>query len=598
MPPEPVPADPGWDEDLAWLDRDPERECWLDRAREHDEPPQEEEYGDFEPFTAEELAEIREAVADELLAVEAAASGRRGPGQPGSARVFPGESSGPAAAFGPGMIFDVLPGCAQLAVAADAAAEDDDFVGVSEAELIGVMCAWDRVEAHAAARKLAVVAELSRRNPEPADAEFTADQVACALGESRFRADELTGTAGHLDTRLPGTRAALRDGVVSLGKARIMAAATSLLDEAEARAAEQEVLDRTGWLTPGSLRAAIARAVIEAAPGKARKRRETAARFARVERWAEDSGNAALAGRELPPDQVLAADERITARARELKAAGLAGGLDELRARALLDLLLGRDSRPRGSQPASTQPRTPGQPGPAPCGFASRVTLTAPLVTLTRLAGRPGELSGLGPADPWLTRDLATAAAQNPTTTWCLTVTDNQGHAVGHGCARPEPRSHRKRAGPGPPGETGFSFIPDSRDGPPGGYGTWRLRTPGPGPDLIVTIDPITTDPCDHRHQAKGHDPGARLRHLSQVRHATCTSPVCRRPAAQCDLEHNTPYEAGGRTCLCNTGPKCRHDHRLKQHPGWKVEQLPDGTFRWTTPAGRTYTTEATRYPV
>ena len=65
------------------------------------------------------------------------------------------------------MVFDVLPGCAQLAVAADAAAEDDGFAGVSEAELVGIMCAWDRVEAHAAARKLAVVAELSRRNPEP-----------------------------------------------------------------------------------------------------------------------------------------------------------------------------------------------------------------------------------------------------------------------------------------------------------------------------------------------------------------------------------------------------------------------------------------------
>ena len=28
------------------------------------------------------------------------------------------------------------------------------------------MCAWDRVEAHAAARKLAAVAEVFRRNPE------------------------------------------------------------------------------------------------------------------------------------------------------------------------------------------------------------------------------------------------------------------------------------------------------------------------------------------------------------------------------------------------------------------------------------------------
>ena len=236
MPLSPVPADPGPD-DLAWLDRDPERECWLDRAREHDDPPEpgEDEYEGYAPLTEQELAEIREAAADELLAVEAASAGRRGPGQPGSARVFPGESSSPAAAFGPGMVFDVLPGCAQLAVAADAAAEGDGFAGVSEAELVGIMCAWDRVEAHAAARKLAVVAELDRRNPAPEDAEFTADQIANALGESRFRAGELLGTAGHLDTHLPGTRAALRDGTVSLGKARIIAAATGLLDRGRGR---------------------------------------------------------------------------------------------------------------------------------------------------------------------------------------------------------------------------------------------------------------------------------------------------------------------------------------------------------------------------
>ena len=109
MPASPAPADPGRDDDLAWLDRDPmtaaEREASLDRLCEQDEGhlQDEDEYGDVEPFTAEELAEIREAAADELLAVEAATTGRRGPGQPGSARVFPGESSSPAAAFGPGM---------------------------------------------------------------------------------------------------------------------------------------------------------------------------------------------------------------------------------------------------------------------------------------------------------------------------------------------------------------------------------------------------------------------------------------------------------------------------------------------------------------
>ena len=51
-------------------------------------------------------------------------------------------------------------------------------------------------------------------------------------------------------------------------------------------------------------------------------------------------------GRELPPAEVLAADQRITAWARQLKAAGLDGDMDVLRARAYVDLLLGQDSRP------------------------------------------------------------------------------------------------------------------------------------------------------------------------------------------------------------------------------------------------------------
>src|SRR5256885_449287 len=126
MPPEQVPADPGWDEDLTWLDGDPELETWLDRAREHDEPPGEDE--EYAPLSVEELAEIEEAAADELLAVKAATTGRRGPGQPGSARAFPGESASPAAAFGPGMPLDVVPGSAGLAVAADAA-DDHGFAG-------------------------------------------------------------------------------------------------------------------------------------------------------------------------------------------------------------------------------------------------------------------------------------------------------------------------------------------------------------------------------------------------------------------------------------------------------------------------------------
>ncbi len=210
--------------------------------------------------------------------------------------------------------------------------------------------------------------------------------------------------------------------------------------------------------------------------------------------------------------------------------------------------------------------------------------------------------------DPDLARDLASAAARNPRSTWCATVADSQGHAIGHGCARSAPAtSCAKRDksgtpdGPDPPGGPGFSFTLTDTDqsGPPGGYGTWRFSTGIPGRrDLLIEIGPIPVGECDHRHEAKGHDPGVMLRHLAQVRHATCTGPGCRRPSTRVDFEHNIPYEAGGRSCLCNGNPKCRFDHGLKQDPRWKAEQLPSGAVRWTTPSGRQYATEPTRHPI
>ncbi len=611
----PAPADGGRDEDPAQRVSEPEdwqpvitcpdpmtEEEWLaslNATVREDEPPEDEE----EPLGEHGWAEIE-------------------------ART--------AAQFATGQPFDVIPGRAELAQFADeAAGADDSFTGASDDELLGVLRAWDRVEAHAAARKFAAVAELMRRRPAPGTlvegparipaecAEFTVCELVTVLALSRWDADGMLSFAYDLAVRLPGTRAAFTDGVVNQEKAEIIARATAVLTPEEAQEAEALVLGRAGRLTPSGLRSAIARAVIQVAPDKARKRREIAAKEARVERWAEVSGNAGLAGRELPAAQVLAADQKITAWARQLKKAGLEGSMDELRARAYLDMLLGTDSRPRQDNPGQdgTGPApggaAPGGPaaGAIPAGFAGKVNLIVTLATLLDLADRPGEVPGIGPIDPWVARDLARAAAQNPRTTFCVTVTDKDGHAIGHGCARPEPKNqqrqrekHRQpgpRDGPNPPSGIGardgpgFAFTATGQQGPPGGYGTWRLRTGVSGRrDLLVALDPIATGECDHRFEARGHDPGVKLRHLSQIRHATCTGPGCRRPSTQADFEHNIPYEAGGRSCLCNGGPKCRYDHRLKQHPKWKVEQLPDGTFRWITPSGRQYTTEPTRYPI
>ena len=451
---------------------------------------------------------------------------------------------------------------------------------------------------------------MFRRNPEdgfepgpgqmPAVVhEFTGDQLAYALGESRGQVGALLTVAWHLATRLAATLDALRDGAITRHKAEVIVWATWRLDDGEARKAEAKVLGRAGRLTPGGLRAAVARAVTEVAPEKARKRREEAAKDARVERWAEDSGNAALMGRELPPDEVLAADQRIRWRAGELKKAGLEGSMDELRARAYLDLLPGKDSRPRAPQATGTtgQDDAPGT-GPAPDagpaagpagGFVGQVTLTVPLGTATGLADRPGELAGLGPVDPWLARDLAAAAAANPTSTWCVTVTDQHGHAVGHGCARPEPGSHSKRAGrvlphPGQPGRASRRVRhlatahpprrarPDRRDRHPRHP---RLRAPvrSPGPRSRGQAAASVPDPARHQPGL----PAARLELRFRAQHAV----------------------SGGRTdLLVQRGPLCRHHHRCKQAEGWWLEQPEPGVLRWRTPSGRSYTTTPTVYPV
>jgi hypothetical protein len=604
-----------------------------------------------------QLAAEQAAAADHIarlgftaaLAAAGAGLGRRGPGQPGSAHRFPGVYDGPAGGFASGQALDTAPGGSVLLAAAEyAAGTDDRFAGSSDDELVGVIAALDRAEASACSLKHAAVAELIRRRPAPGAkpegpaqlpagwAEGTEAELSYALAEYRGTAEDMLGRAHDLETRLPGTKAAFRSGVLGRYKVSIMCGGTEVLDPDEARKAEAMVLGRAGRLTPAGLRSAIARAVMDIAPDKARKRREKAAKRARVERRPEYSGNASLAGRELPPARVLAADQRISWWAEQLKDAGVEGSADELRAKAYLDLLLDMDSRPAAQAAGGTGggadpdddsggpfgpgapdpfgPRTPPGAGVIPAGFIGRNHLTVPLTNLVDRAARPAEIPGIGPVDPDLARDLARASASNPETMWCLTVTDQDGHAIGHGCARPEPKNQTKRTkaqrkqqppgGTDPPAGTsgdgpGFTFTPTGRDGPPGGYGSWRFSTGVPGqPDLIIEIDPIAVDTCEHRFEASEHDPGVKLRHLTEIRHATCTGPTCRTPSTRCDFEHNTAYEAGGRTCECNGGPKCRHDHRLKQDPRWKAEQLTPGTFRWTTPSGRQYTTEPTRYPI
>lgn len=81
-----------------------------------------------------------------------------------------------------------------------------------------------------------------------------------------------------------------------------------------------------------------------------------------------------------------------------------------------------------------------------------------------------------------------------------------------------------------------------------------------------------------------------RIRRHMQALQPTCSFPGCVSPAEDCDYDHLTPRSVGGETSTTNGGPKCDHDHELRDH-GW-LHRRQGQTDRWTSPLGHTYSTD------
>jgi hypothetical protein len=576
-----------------------------------------------------------------------------------------------------------------------------------------MMRAARRLASWSAAMELAAVGDLWRRRwteeqvGDTGAARHADDEIAAALTLTGRAADQVLSLAVAL-RRLPLTSRALTAGDIDLPRAIVIADEVTGLDNEHAAAVEQVIIGKAAGQTTGQLRAATRRAVLSADPRAARKRKERALQDARVERWDEHGGTAALAGRDLPPASVLAADQNLSALARQLESAGAAGTLDQLRAQVYLALLTGASASslipagpgtasgtsfadsPRdfadlaGDSPAGTTPdfcpparpsafgglgipanpglsaspgtaaspgdadspstaaspgtaetpETTGTTGTTGAFFASTaVNLTMPLASWLGLSDEPGDAAGFGPLDADDSRAIADALSARADTRWCLTLTDSHGRPVVHGCARAgPPPSQRRVKPPRPPGaqETGFRDGPagspgdrpagrphdrppdgthDSpagrphdrpADSPRDGPGTGAPSAPeacAPGKTWTFRLTFLAADGCDHARETAVYRPSPGLRHLVEIRHATCTYPGCRRPATRCDADHTVAYHRGGRTCLCNLAPLCRHHHEVKQSQGWALDQESPGVMAWTTPAGRRYVVGPTCYP-
>lgn len=102
--------------------------------------------------------------------------------------------------------------------------------------------------------------------------------------------------------------------------------------------------------------------------------------------------------------------------------------------------------------------------------------------------------------------------------------------------------------------------------------------------------------PADQLRAESHYRPSAALADFIRARDLCCRFPGCDRPAEFCDIDHTIPYSLGGPTHPSNLSLKCRAHHLLKTfwsgRNGWREKQFADGTIRWTSPSGRTYTTK------
>ena len=566
------PAEPPeWSQD-EWVDRG-----WL--PGDYGDPASEPD--DYEAWLAGLPADVRA----EFLAGAWTGDGEAIPA--GFLHHMQGGPSGVGFAAG-GVLDSMVPG--PWLADAIAGATADGHAKLGESELIGVLCAWRRISSWAAAGEAAAVITLARRRSaqscEPGKshlAEHVDDEIAAALMLTGRSAGRLLTVASGL-ARLEDVLAALDRGEVDWAKAALFVDELAVLEDGSlAQDIAARLLGRAGgggWTT-GQLRAGLRRAVLAADPAAADRRRADARNDAEVQAWDEPSGNAGLAGRELPPAEVLAADARLTALAKWLQERGAVGTISQLRAAVYTALLSGRpvesllpaDAGDHATSDDATRDDATSNDAAADRGArADRTAAAASSAAWPAVSGtihltmpmsawlggdQPGEVAGHGPVDAATSRGLAAMLAERSATKWCLTVTGADGRAVGHASAARGPATD----------EPVIRWVAGLRE---------KLQI-------------LESDTCGHGRQSAGYQPPALLRTIVMVRQRTCCFPSCRRSARRCDLDHTVAFDKGGRTCECNLAPLCRRHHHAKQAARWHLTQDQPGRMTWHMPSGRVY---------
>lgn len=427
-----------------------------------------------------------------------------------------------------------------------------------DAAVVAAIGDWARVEAQAAARRLAAIAELTVRRCEQGeraawscdDWDGAAAEVSAALGVGHSRASGQMYEAMALRTRLPQVMALFAAGKLSARVVAAIAWRTNLVVDADAAQAIDTALSAAAasWdrLSQYKMDQAIDAVVERLDPGAVRQTRANArSRDVTIGGQNPENGTATVWGRLLGTDATVL-DRRLNQMAHQV---------------------------------CEDDPRTIGQRRADALGaLAAGSTVLACRCGGSACAAATDDARA-GAVVIHVLADAAAAAAEPDPQ---MSGEPEQGPA--HTRATRLSECLAARPDPGPePAPAGTAVITGGPAVPPALLAELiaagaRVRLMGEVPN------------CPESR----YRPGAALDEFIRMRDLTCRFPNCDVPAERCDIDHRIPWPAGP-THPSNLRTLCRKHHLLRTFQGgdhgWRDVQRADGTIIWTSPTGRTYTT-------
>ncbi|MGO4361967.1 DUF222 domain-containing protein [Terrabacter sp. RAF57] len=543
----------------------------------------------------------------------------------------------------PADVFDALPPVAQAAVVARVVPERLRSLDTASAEAV-LAVAQRAMNVLGAVQDLALAACVRREELDFADLDgewgdgsewrpsavkMVASSVAPVLCSTPRGAESRVADALCLVEDLPRTLAAALGGRLTQRQTGVVADRAGLV-AVDARPAFDAVVMETGVesLTPARLRRQCERAAMAIDPDAVRRRSELALRdrFVRVAPGLDPGTTWWKAS--LPARDSMQAWGAVDELAHEYVRADPARSIDQARADAFLDLLLGSAQVSTTVElvvPTFTDRATDGQGGGALAGLKGAAlpgrheTHADDLADVS--AADRGADAPSGREDPrHVPSPVAPVAAGSFDLAHITGPRLAPEHAIGSelfGLVTRSPAGHDEGAdaygraaghsvsGPGPEAASAADVNGTGLVGRP----PWRppelgVRHPRFGWMLSEALAELLTDPDVALRVTRAdaltgvtvardpaiYRPNVALAQRVRDRDRTCRFPGCGVAARRCDLDHVVRFPDGPTTednlvCLCRT------HHGFKHHAGWTLTSEADGTCTWSSPTGRSYVT-------